>query len=76
MASRRRIVAASLVIAAVIWIAVEGPTLLVVSQGNGLTVADLPSIAALLVAAWLTAPHGRRKARQARTQRRGQQRDP
>jgi hypothetical protein len=48
------VVAAALVLAAVVWVLVngpvEGPILLVVAPGHGLTVADLFSVAAVLLA--------------------------
>jgi ABC-type uncharacterized transport system permease subunit len=72
--ARRRVVAGVLLVAALVWIAVngpvEGPTLLVLTPGNGLTVADLPSIAAIIVAVWLVLPRAPRRARRVRTRRR------
>ena len=48
--------------AAVLWAAVngpvEGPTLLVVSSGHGLTLGDLPSVVAVITAGWLLARRG------------------
>jgi hypothetical protein len=53
----RVVTAAVLVLAAVVWVLVngpvEGPVLVVVSPGHGLTVADLFSVAAVLVAVLL-----------------------
>ncbi|HEY6664337.1 MAG TPA: hypothetical protein VI036_04330 [Propionibacteriaceae bacterium] len=54
---RRRLVAVGLVAAAVIWVLVngpvEGPTLLVLTPSHGITVADLPSLGALVIAGLL-----------------------
>ena len=62
--SWRHVVAAVLVVLAVIWVLVngpvEGPVLLVFSRTHGLTVADLPSLAALVVAAVLAWPRRHR----------------
>ena len=54
----RRCLALALVAAGVIWLLInksvdEGPTLLVVAEGHGVTVADLASLAALVVAGML-----------------------
>jgi hypothetical protein len=53
----RVVTAAVLVLAAVVWVLVngpvEGPVLVVVSPDHGLTVADLFSVAAVLVAVLL-----------------------
>jgi hypothetical protein len=65
--SRRRVLAAVLVVAAGVWAvvnkAVEGPTLLVITPRHGLTTADLLSITALLVAAHLLRPRRGRPRR-------------
>ena len=54
---RRRLVAVGLVAAALIWVLVngpvEGPTLLVLAPSHGITVADLPSVAGLVIAGLL-----------------------
>jgi hypothetical protein len=59
-----------LTIAAVVWLAingqVEGPTLLVLTPGNELILADLPSVAALIVAVSLTFRREPRKGRRVR----------
>jgi hypothetical protein len=51
---RRRWLAVGLAVAAGVWVAVngpvEGPVLLVFTPEHGLTVADLPAIAAVIVA--------------------------
>lgn len=56
----RVVLAGSLVVVAVLWLLlnqqVEGSVLLVVAPGMGLTVADLPSIAVVLLAAALVWP--------------------
>lgn len=56
----RQAVAVLLVVAAVVWVLVngpvEGPTLIVFSPSHGLTVADLPSLAAGAVAVLLVWP--------------------
>lgn len=53
-----------LVLVAVVWILVngpvEGPVLIVFTKNHGLTVADLPSLAAIGVAALLVWPRSRR----------------
>ena len=53
----RRVSAAVLVVLAVVWGLVngpfEGPVLLVLSPGHGITTSDLLSVAAVLVAGWL-----------------------
>ncbi len=55
--SRRRCFAVGLVAAATVWVLVngpvEGPVLLVLTPSHGITVADLPSIVALVVAGFL-----------------------
>jgi hypothetical protein len=55
--TRRRWLAVGLVAAAVIWALVngpvEGPVLLVLAPSHGITVADLPSLAALGIAGLL-----------------------
>jgi hypothetical protein len=49
--------AVGLAVAAVIWVLVngpvEGPVLLVLTPSHGITVADLPSLAALVIAGLL-----------------------
>jgi hypothetical protein len=59
----RRVAAVSLAVAAVVWLLInkpyEGPVLLVFNESHGLTLADLPSLAALVVAAALAWPHRR-----------------
>lgn len=56
----RRVVAALLVLAAVVWLfvnrPVEGPTLLVLSRNHGVTAADLLSVLLVLVAVALVVP--------------------
>jgi hypothetical protein len=51
------LVAVGLVAAALIWVLVngpvEGPVLLVLAPSHGITVADLPSLAALVIAGLL-----------------------
>jgi hypothetical protein len=51
------LVAVGLVAAALIWVLVngpvEGPVLLVLDPSHGITVADLPSLAALVIAGLL-----------------------
>jgi hypothetical protein len=60
----REAVAVLLVVAAVVWVLVngpvEGPTLIVFSRAHGLTLADLPSLAAVAVAVVLVRPWRRR----------------
>jgi len=52
--TRIRVAAVCLVLVAVVWVLVngpvEGPTLISVSPDHGLTLADLPAIAAVVVA--------------------------
>lgn len=64
LVTARRVVAVVLVVLAVTWILVnqpvEGPILLVVTPTHGLTVADLPSLAAFAVAVALAWPRSRR----------------
>ena len=54
---RRRWLAVGLAAAAGVWVLVNGPVegrvLLVLSPEHGVTVADLPALAALIVAGWL-----------------------
>jgi hypothetical protein len=55
---RRRWVAVGLVLAAIVWVFVngrvpEGRVLLVITASHGVTLADLPSIVAIIVAALL-----------------------
>lgn len=60
---RRLLLAALLVVAAVIWVRINGPvegrTLLVLTEGRGVTVADLLSVVALLMALVLAWPSWR-----------------
>jgi hypothetical protein len=60
----RRIAAAVLVVAAVVWLrvngSVEGPVLVVLSPSHGVTVADLASVLAVLLAGWLLVSTRRR----------------
>ena len=55
--SRRSWLAVGLIAAAVVWVLVngpvEGPVLLVLTPSHGITVADLPSMAALVIAGLL-----------------------
>jgi len=57
---RRRWLAVGLVAAAGAWVLVngpvEGPVLLVLTPSHGITVADLPSLAALVIAGLLFLP--------------------
>jgi hypothetical protein len=67
-AVRRILIAALLLVAGVIWVLVngpfEGPTLLVLAPDRGLTLADLPSVAAGVGAtALLLRGRGRRPPR-------------
>ena len=53
--TKRRFLALAIVVAGVIWLLInksvdEGPTLLVLGEGHGVTAADLPSFAAFVVA--------------------------
>ena len=54
---RRVVIAGLLFVAAVVWVLIngpfEGPTLLVLTPGHGITLADLASVAAAVVAATL-----------------------
>jgi hypothetical protein len=54
---RRSWLAVGLIAAAVVWVLingpVEGPVLLVLTPSHGITVADLPSMAALVIAGLL-----------------------
>lgn len=56
-ATGRRVLAAVLVVAAIVWLplnqAVEGPKLLVLSRSHAVTTADLLSVVLVLVALWL-----------------------
>ena len=60
---RRVLMAILLVIAAVIWVRINGPvegrTLLVLSQNHGITVADMLSVVALAMAAVIAWPTSR-----------------
>jgi hypothetical protein len=55
--TRRSWLAVGLIAAALIWVLVngpvEGPVLLVLTPSHGITVADLPSLAALVIAGLL-----------------------
>jgi len=55
--TRRRWLAVGLAAAAGVWVLANGPVegrvLLVLSPEHGVTVADLPALAALIVAGWL-----------------------
>jgi hypothetical protein len=66
----RRAVAALLFVVAVAWLIfngpVEGPTLLTLTPRHGLTLADLPSIPAVIYAGWLALPRARRKSQRTR----------
>lgn len=63
--SSRTVAAVVLVVAGLVWTRVnqpvEGPVLIVFDPGHGLTVADLPSLAAFVVAIWLLLPSRRRR---------------
>ena len=66
--SRRVAIAGLLVAAALIWVLVdgpvEGPTLLVLGHGHGVTVADLASVVAVVFAAAVLLTGRRRTPRQ------------
>lgn len=63
---RRLLLAALLVVGAVIWVRINGPvegrTLLVLSRNHGVTVADMLSVVALLMAAVLAWPARRTRS--------------
>jgi hypothetical protein len=59
---RRRLAAACLGLLAIVWLfvnsPVEGAALIVVTPDHGLTVADLPALAVLVIAVLLIVPRG------------------
>ncbi len=78
--ARRAVSGSALIAAAVVWALVngpvEGPVLIAFGRGHGLTVADLPSVAAGLFGGWLITRRRRHPNHSGSTSRRSRSRVP